>query len=120
MRAVAYIFLNPDLMAEAGWAQPLPCKTEACLRGYRRLPGKPGLSAKIKPQQPTGHAMKKAYLGIDSHKEQNVVAIAMAGRGEPELYGRPPSGGSCAAFEIRPAALRSSRRYKISSGIIGS
>ena len=32
--------------------------------------------------------MKKAYLGIDSHKEQNTVAVALAGRGDPELYGK--------------------------------
>jgi len=32
-------------MAEAGSAQPPPCKTVACLRGFRGLPGKPGLSA---------------------------------------------------------------------------
>ena len=35
--------------------------------------------------------MKKAYLGIDAHKEQNVVAIAFAGRGDPELYGKTPA-----------------------------
>ena len=35
--------------------------------------------------------MKKAYIGIDSHKEQNVVAIALAGRGDPELYGKAPA-----------------------------
>ena len=35
--------------------------------------------------------MKKAYLGIDSHKEQNVVALAFAGRSDPELYGRAPA-----------------------------
>lgn len=35
--------------------------------------------------------MKKAYLGIDAHKEQNTVAIAFAGRGDPELYGKAPT-----------------------------
>ena len=35
--------------------------------------------------------MKRAYIGIDSHKEQNVVAIALAGRGDPELYGKAPA-----------------------------
>jgi transposase len=35
--------------------------------------------------------MKKAYLGIDSHKEQNTVAVALAGRGDPELYGKAPA-----------------------------
>ena len=35
--------------------------------------------------------MKKAYLGIDSHKEQNTIAVALAGRSEPELYGKAPA-----------------------------
>ncbi len=35
--------------------------------------------------------MKKAYLGIDAHKENNVIAIALAGRGDPELYGKAPA-----------------------------
>ena len=35
--------------------------------------------------------MKKAYIGIDSHKEQNTVAVALAGRGDPELYGKAPA-----------------------------
>lgn len=35
--------------------------------------------------------MKKAYLGIDSHKEQNTIAVALAGRGDPELYGKAPA-----------------------------
>jgi transposase len=35
--------------------------------------------------------MKKAYLGIDSHKENNLVAVALAGRGDPELYGKAPA-----------------------------
>lgn len=35
--------------------------------------------------------MKKAYLGIDAHKEQNTIAIALAGRGDPELYGKAPA-----------------------------
>ena len=35
--------------------------------------------------------MKEAYIGIDAHKDQNVVALAFAGRGEPELYGKAPA-----------------------------
>ena len=35
--------------------------------------------------------MKKAYLGIDAHKDLNVIAIAFAGRGDPELYGKAPT-----------------------------
>ena len=35
--------------------------------------------------------MKKAYIGIDSHKEQNTLATALAGRGDPELYGKAPA-----------------------------
>ena len=35
--------------------------------------------------------MKKAYLGIDSHKDNNLVAVALAGRGDPELYGKAPA-----------------------------
>lgn len=35
--------------------------------------------------------MKKAYLGIDAHKENNVIAIAFAGREEPVLYGKAPA-----------------------------
>lgn len=35
--------------------------------------------------------MKKAYIGIDSHKENNLVAVALAGRGDPELYGKAPA-----------------------------
>jgi transposase len=32
--------------------------------------------------------MKKLYIGIDAHKESNLVALALAGRAEPELYGK--------------------------------
>ena len=32
--------------------------------------------------------MKKLYIGIDAHKESNCVALAFAGRKEPELYGK--------------------------------
>jgi transposase len=32
--------------------------------------------------------MKKVYIGIDAHKESNVVALAFLGQGEPELYGK--------------------------------
>ena len=46
--------------------------------------------------------MKKAYIGIDSHKEQNVVAVAMAGRGEPELYWKARR----ASRRSRPAPAR--------------
>ena len=35
--------------------------------------------------------MKKAYLGIDAHKEQNILALAFTGRGDPELYGKAPA-----------------------------
>ena len=35
--------------------------------------------------------MKKAYLGIDAHKEQNVIALAFSGRGDLELYGKAPA-----------------------------
>jgi len=35
--------------------------------------------------------MKKAYLGIDAHKETNVIATAFSGRGDPELYGKAPA-----------------------------
>jgi len=35
-----------------------------------------------------GNAMKKVYIGIDAHKESNVVALAFAGHEEPELYGK--------------------------------
>ncbi|MBC8206463.1 MAG: transposase [Kiritimatiellales bacterium] len=32
--------------------------------------------------------MRKVYIGIDAHKESNVVALAFSGAGEPELYGK--------------------------------
>jgi transposase len=32
--------------------------------------------------------MKKLYIGIDAHKESNLVALAFAGRAEPELHGK--------------------------------
>ena len=32
--------------------------------------------------------MAKVYIGIDAHKESNVVALAFSGQGEPELYGK--------------------------------
>lgn len=35
--------------------------------------------------------MKKAYLGIDAHKDNNLIAIALAGREAPELYGKAPA-----------------------------
>lgn len=35
--------------------------------------------------------MKKAYLGIDAHKDNNIIATALAGRGDPELYGKAPA-----------------------------
>jgi transposase len=35
--------------------------------------------------------MKKLYIGIDAHKESNVVALAFAGRKDPELYGKAPA-----------------------------
>ena len=36
--------------------------------------------------------MKKPYIGIDAHKDNNIVAIALAKRGDPELYGKAPGG----------------------------
>ena len=41
--------------------------------------------------------MKEAYLGIDAHKEQNVIAIAFAGRGiccDSHWLMRPENGDS--------------------------
>jgi transposase len=35
--------------------------------------------------------MKKLYIGVDAHKESNLVALAFAGRHEPELYGKAPA-----------------------------
>ena len=35
--------------------------------------------------------MKKVYIGIDAHKESNLVALAFDGRGDPEIYGKAPS-----------------------------
>jgi hypothetical protein len=35
--------------------------------------------------------MEKAYLGIDVHKDNNLVAVAFAGRGNPEPYGKAPA-----------------------------
>jgi len=35
--------------------------------------------------------MKKLYIGIDAHKESNLVALAFAGRQDPELYGKAPA-----------------------------
>ena len=32
--------------------------------------------------------MKKVYIGIDAHKESNVLALAFAGTAVPELYGK--------------------------------
>jgi len=32
--------------------------------------------------------MKKVYIGIDTHKDSNTVALAFAGAEVPELYGR--------------------------------
>ena len=32
--------------------------------------------------------MKKVYIGIDAHKESNVLALAFAGTGAPESYGK--------------------------------
>jgi hypothetical protein len=38
--------------------------------------------------QTKGHAMKKVYIGIDTHKDSNTVALAFAGNEAPELYGK--------------------------------
>lgn len=35
--------------------------------------------------------MKKLYIGIDTHKESNLVALGFAGRMKPELYGNVPA-----------------------------
>lgn len=35
--------------------------------------------------------MKKAYLGLDAHADSIVLAVALAGGGCPELYGRSPA-----------------------------
>lgn len=35
--------------------------------------------------------MKKVYIGIDTHKESNLVALAFTGRKDPELYGKAPA-----------------------------
>lgn len=35
--------------------------------------------------------MKKLYIGVDAHKESNLVALAFAGRKDPELYGKAPA-----------------------------
>lgn len=35
--------------------------------------------------------MKKVYIGIDAHKESNLVALAFDGRGDPQLYGKAPA-----------------------------
>ena len=35
--------------------------------------------------------MKKVCIGIDSHKENSLVAVALAGRGDPDLYGKAPA-----------------------------
>ena len=38
--------------------------------------------------QTKGHAMKKVYIGIDTHKETNSMASAFAGREKPEIIGK--------------------------------
>ena len=32
--------------------------------------------------------MKKVYVGLDAHKDNILIALAFAGRGDPELYGK--------------------------------
>jgi hypothetical protein len=32
--------------------------------------------------------MAKVYIGIDAHKDSNVLALAFAGNEPPELYGK--------------------------------
>ena len=34
------------------------------------------------------HAINKVYIGIDTHKESNVLASAFDGRDEPKLIGK--------------------------------
>ena len=45
--------------------------------------------------------MKKVYIGIDAHKESNVVALAFTGTEAPELYGKVS-----ADLRVFEAALR--------------
>ncbi len=35
--------------------------------------------------------MQRVYIGIDAHKESNVLALAFAENGVPELYGKAPA-----------------------------
>jgi hypothetical protein len=39
----------------------------------------------------TGDAMRILYMGIDAHKESNLVALAFAERQDPELHGKVPA-----------------------------
>jgi hypothetical protein len=38
--------------------------------------------------QTKGPAMKSVYIGIDAHKESNVLALAFAGTAAPAMYGK--------------------------------
>ena len=56
-----------------------------------------------------GNAMKKVYIGIDAHKDSNVLALAFKGTAVPELYGK--ASADLKAFEavlrrIMPKAKR--------------
>lgn len=54
--------------------------------------------------------MTKVYIGIDAHKESNVVALAFSGQGDPELYGK--ASADLKAFE---AVLRKiMKKYDLS------
>ncbi len=35
--------------------------------------------------------MQRVYIEIDAHKESNVLALAFAGNGVRELYGKAPA-----------------------------
>ena len=34
--------------------------------------------------------MKAVYIGIDAHKDSNVIGLAFSRGGKPELYGKAP------------------------------
>ena len=58
--------------------------------------------------------MKKVYIGIDAHKESNVVALAFAGHEEPELYGK--ASADLKAFEA--VLRRIMKKYDLSRSTI--
>ena len=38
-----------------------------------------------------GYAMKQLYIGIDAHKDSNVIGLAFQGEEKPVLYGKVSS-----------------------------